>query len=274
METQRNRVTSGLEKLMTASSEIKRMKVQLIEKESALEFAQQRAREYLQEIAQQTREAEQVRTAVAAKRDRLQEERDLVNLQKQDAEQELVAAEPALQRAAEALLSIQAGDIAALRKMQKPPNLIKRIMDGVLILNYQEVLKVTEDPEVPRADKSLGIAPRKLLTPSWASSLRMMTSGTFLQDLLRFEKDRVTDETCELLQPYLEMTDFTTETARKVSGSVAGLCTWIKSMVEYHDVAQMVEPKRRAVFDVLYLIIIMQYSDSMIGRNEAASGRT
>eukprot|EP00698_Gefionella_okellyi_P018829 TRINITY_DN568_c0_g1_i2.p1 TRINITY_DN568_c0_g1~~TRINITY_DN568_c0_g1_i2.p1 ORF type:complete len:4478 (+),score=1217.70 TRINITY_DN568_c0_g1_i2:54-13487(+) len=245
----RTGVTQGLENLSTASREIARMRIELIEKEKALAVAQQHAREYLVDITAQTTEAEKVKAAVLEVKEKLQEERERISLQKADAEQDLAAAEPALQRAAEALNSITVGDIAALKKMAKPPNLIKRILDGVLILNFQDVVKVSEDPEVPRTDKALNLAQRKLLLPSWGQSVRMMTNTSFLSDLLNFPKDSVTDETCELLAPYLEMMDFTTEAARKVSGNIAGLCTWIKAMVEYHEVAIVVEPKRQAVWE-------------------------
>ena len=39
------------------------------------------------------------------------------------------------------------------------------------------------------------------------------------------------------------MNGFTFESARHVSGNIAGLCVWVRSMVQYHEVAQHVLPK-------------------------------
>ena len=49
-------------------------------------------------------------------------------------ESKLAAAIPALAAAEEALKTINAGDIATVKKLGKPPHLVKRIMDCVLIL--------------------------------------------------------------------------------------------------------------------------------------------
>jgi len=132
--------------------------------------------------------------------------------------------------------------------MKSPPNLIKRVLDAILTLLNQRLVPVSVDPEVPRTDKSLGYPPRRLLLPSWEYAVHAMTDGDFVGNLFKFNKDAVTDETCELLQPYLEMIDFSTEAAQKVSGSVAGLCTWVKAMVKYHEATKVVEPMRQKVY--------------------------
>ena len=51
----------------------------------------------------------------------------------------------------------------------------------------------------------------------------------------------------ELLQPYFAAPDFNYESAKKASGSVAGLCNWAEAMCTYHEVAKVVEPKIAAL---------------------------
>ena len=64
--------------------------------------------------------------------------------------------------------TIKAAHIATVRKLAKPPHLIMRIMDCVLLLFQKKVDSVTLDPDRP--------CPR----PSWAESLKVRISHTLL----------------------------------------------------------------------------------------------
>ena len=72
--------------------------------------------------------------------------------------------------------TIKAADIATVRKLAKPPHLIMRIMDCILILFQENIQTVTQDPE------------RESPTPSWADALKLMSQSTFLFNLLNFNK--------------------------------------------------------------------------------------
>ena len=50
-----------------------------------------------------------------------------------------------------------------------------------------------------------------------------MAAGGFLQGLLTFAKDTITEEMVELLEPYLVADDYNLESAKKSSGDVAGI---------------------------------------------------
>eukprot|EP00658_Telonema_sp_P-2_P057198 TRINITY_DN4564_c0_g1_i1.p1 TRINITY_DN4564_c0_g1~~TRINITY_DN4564_c0_g1_i1.p1 ORF type:complete len:548 (+),score=216.81 TRINITY_DN4564_c0_g1_i1:198-1841(+) len=78
---------------------------------------------------------------------------------------------------------------------------------------------------------------------SWSETRLMMNDPKLLDILKGFETDTITDETCELMYPYLEMDDFNVEMAAKASGNVAGLCDWCSAMVEYYFIAKFVAPK-------------------------------
>jgi len=86
-----------------------------------------------------------------------------------------------------------------------------------------------------------------------------MGRSTFLQEVQEFPKDTINDETIELLYPYVtrrdarehmpvhSADDLTFADAKKASGNVAGLCTWINSMVLYTEISKVVKPKMEAV---------------------------
>ena len=77
------------------------------------------------------------------------------------AEEKLEAAKPALEEAEAALQTIKPAHIATVRKLAKPPHLIMRIMDSVLILFRKRVDPVVFDAE------------RNCVKPSWSESLKV-----------------------------------------------------------------------------------------------------
>ena len=62
-------------------------------------------------------------------------------------------------------------------RLGRPPHLIQRIMDCVLILFQRRLDLVTQDPE------------KAAVKPSWGESLKMMTETAFLNNLQNFNKD-------------------------------------------------------------------------------------
>ena len=67
----------------------------------------------------------------------------------------------------------------AVRKLAKPPHLIMRIMDCVLLLFQRHVEPVTLDPDRP--------CPK----PSWHEALKLMSATNILQGLLTFPKANI-----------------------------------------------------------------------------------
>ena len=75
-----------------------------------------------------------------------------------------------------------------LKALKKPPELIKRLFECVLLL-FQEHVMVCEVETVKRLQ----------LCVTWERSSMVMSRSTFLDDLFNFDKDAINDETVELL---------------------------------------------------------------------------
>ena len=230
LNQQAQRMDTGLDKLREASESVAELSKELVVKEKELAVASKEAEKVLAEVTVKAAAAEKVKAEVQVVKDRAQGVADVISADKAVAEAKLEKARPALEEAEAALQTIKAADIATVRKLGKPPHLIMRIMDCVLLLFQKKLNPMAQDPERPGP------------APSWSESLKMMSQTGFLQALQNFPKDTINDETVELMQPYFSMEDYTLEIAKKVCGNVAGLCSWTKAMAAFFSVNKEVLP--------------------------------
>eukprot|EP00760_Papus_ankaliazontas_P001566 PhM_4_TR10512/c1_g1_i1/m.53321/K10408/DNAH; dynein heavy chain, axonemal len=243
LEASRNVVDVGLQKLYKAEEDITTMKSEITEKEKKLAQAQSETDELLMEITDTTANAQRQKAKISQVKDILAEEADRIDRQRAEAAADLAAAQPALEAARAALDQITQSDMKTLKSILKPPELVRRIFDGVCILLQMAMDPVTVEP--------VGVSKRLVMNDSWGTSGRPLVSRIDIMEVLNnFNvklKDNINDETCELIQPYLDQDDFVYDRARSACGNVAGLCTWVRAMQTYHNIAKYVEPKTRAL---------------------------
>ncbi|XP_078399005.1 dynein axonemal heavy chain 8-like [Cetorhinus maximus] len=220
----------GLSKLMEATESVALLAKELAGKEKELAVASRNADKVLGEVTVSAQAAELVKNEVLVVKDKAQKIVEEIEMDKNFAEGKLIAAKPALEAAEAALNTIKPADISTVRKLAKPPHLIMRILDCVLVLFQKKMDAVTMDPERP------------CVKPSWGESLKLLSGTGFLQALQQFPKDTINDETVEILQPYFIMEDYTFENAKKVCGNVAGLLSWTQAMAAFFSINKEVLP--------------------------------
>lgn len=231
MITVTTRMDTGVHKLTDAKAATKDLQVELAIKEEELKIAGADAETVLARVLSEATVAEKARSKVEDIKQRCEHLVREMEKGKQAAEAKLVAAKPALDEAEEALNTIKTADIATVRKLPKPPNLIMRIMDCVNLLFYRPMGPVRIDPDREGC-----------LTTSWTESTRFMSNPGFLAMLVNYPRHILTAEMIELLEPYMNASDYNPTSARKTCGNVAGLLQWTTAMVKYFFVSKVVIP--------------------------------
>lgn len=224
------RMDNGLIKLLEAAESVAELSKELLVMEKELEVANLKAEKVLQEVTVAAGDAEKVKNKVMITKEACEKLVREIAEEKRVAEEKLEDARPALEEAEEALNTVKPANIATVRKLGRPPHLIMRVMDAVLILFRKKMLKHEPDPTVPCP------------LPSWQDALKVMSGTSFLSLLLNYPKDTINDEMVELLEPYLTMEDYNMATALRVCSDVAGLLCWTQSMAVFFGINKEVLP--------------------------------
>ncbi|UYV82972.1 DNAH8 [Cordylochernes scorpioides] len=234
------RINSGLDKMLEAVESVNLLKIELAEMDKELIIKNAEAQLVLNEVTQVATAAEKVKAEVMTVKTRAEKIVSDIKSDKAVAEVKLEAARPALEEAEQALQTIKAADIATVRKLGKPPHLIMRIMDCVLILFLRRLETSQPDPEKPCPKTTWA---ESLKPPSQKTLCEQLMSDTrFMSQLQNFPKDTINEEMVELMHPYLRMEDYNMESAKKVCGNVAGLCSWTQAMAFFYSINKEVLP--------------------------------
>ena len=243
--SQIKKLEKGQAKLAEAERGTEIMGHELKEQQVELEGKGEELARLLDRIRADTTMAERKKGEVEAVRRRLESEAKNLADKVLHIEAELADALPVLEEALAALDAITSGDISNLRTMRQPPMLIKRIMDAVLIIMKFPLPPQLVLYEMDAQGKSFVEGAEML--PCWNEAKTMMADGSkFLKSLTEFNPGLLNEESIDLLEPYLKRADFTYTAAKRSSGAIAGVCTWVRSLSNYFHVAKVVLPLKDA----------------------------
>lgn len=107
-----------------------------------------------------------------------------------------------------------------IKAYANPPPLVAEVMKGVLILREASDL-------------------------SWAEAKRQLGEQNFINELINFDKDEMSDKTLKKIGQMVIKPDFKPETVGRVSVAAMSLCKWVRAMEVYGRIYRVVEPKRK-----------------------------
>ncbi|XP_072257291.1 dynein axonemal heavy chain 3-like [Pyxicephalus adspersus] len=231
--TSKNRYMVGLEKLDFASSQIAIMQQELTELKPMLIERSSETEELVNIIADETLEVEAVKSLVEADEATANKAALEAKAIKEECEQKLSVAIPALNAAVAALDTLKASDITLLKTMQNPPSGVRLTLSAICILK--------------------GIKPEKKGDPSgkstddyWPASKKMMGDMKFLDSLKEFDKDNIpTKVIAQIRRDFISNPEFQPAVIKNVSSACEGLCSWVRAIEVYDKVAKIVAPKRQ-----------------------------
>lgn len=139
------KMDTGLEKLAEASESVEVLKKDLAIMETELAQASLKSEQVLVEVTERAAQAECVKNQVMIVKEKAEALVANIAVEKALAMEKLEAAKPALEEAEAALNTIKPAHIATVRKLGRPPHLIMRIMDSVLILFQRKLHPIVPD---------------------------------------------------------------------------------------------------------------------------------
>jgi dynein heavy chain, axonemal len=148
-------------------------------------------------------------------------QKDEVELQQLtlDAQKEVDDALPALQKAEDALNSLNKKDIAEIKAYSKPPELVELVLNAVMCIK-----------KLPHGD--------------WNETKKCISDPNFLQSLIAFDKESLNEALMSKLSKFTSLAKFNPDEVGKQSGAAKSLCQWIRAMEMYGKILKVVAPKR------------------------------
>nr|XP_054101684.1 dynein axonemal heavy chain 1 isoform X2 [Callithrix jacchus] len=236
LKTAKNRMKSGLDKLLRTSEDIAKMQEELEIMHPLLEEAAKDTMLTMEQIKVDTAIAEETRNSVQAEEIKANEKAKKAQAIADDAQKDLDEALPALDTALASLRNLNKNDLTEVRAMQRPPPGVKLVIEAVCIMRGIKPKKVPGEKLGTKVDDY------------WEPGKGLLQDlGRFLESLFKFDKDNIGDAVIKAIQPYIDNEEFQPAAIAKVSKACTSICQWVRAMHKYHFVAKAVEPKRQAL---------------------------
>uniref|UniRef100_A0A8U8C9W7 Dynein axonemal heavy chain 17 n=1 Tax=Geospiza parvula TaxID=87175 RepID=A0A8U8C9W7_GEOPR len=218
LKAKMERLENGLEKLKSTSAQVDELKAKLAAQEVELK---QKNEDADKKVSRKKAVADEEERKVAL----IAQE---VEQKKKDCEEDLAKAEPALAAAQAALNTLNKTNLTELRSFGSPPSAVSNVTAAVMVLT-------APGGKIPK-DRS------------WkAARVAMARVDSFLDSLIKFNKENIHENCLKALQPYLQDPSFNPEFVATKSAAAAGLCSWVLNIERFHRVFCEVQPKRQAL---------------------------
>eukprot|EP00698_Gefionella_okellyi_P019150 TRINITY_DN5834_c0_g2_i1.p1 TRINITY_DN5834_c0_g2~~TRINITY_DN5834_c0_g2_i1.p1 ORF type:complete len:4046 (-),score=1123.04 TRINITY_DN5834_c0_g2_i1:354-12491(-) len=234
----KGRYERGLEKLQSSQVKVSEMKEELAALQPKLERTNARTEILLMTIEKETADAEQTKRLLQQEEEEVSVVVQRNQTLKDECEAELAKSMPALKRATQALNELDKNDISEVKSMKKPPQGVKLVMEAVCVMTGVEPVK--------KSEKSATGLTVKL--DYWEAAQKfLLNDPKFLQNLLTFDKDSITEDTVERIKTYITDPLFNPDQIARASKAAKGLSVWVRAVDFYHRIQTAVAPKKAAL---------------------------
>lgn len=221
------RLENGLIKLAQCAEQAEELKKDLAVQEVELNIKNEAADELIEAVNAENMTVQASKGEATDKQRKVNIMKEQITIEKRANEEELRKAKPELDRAAEALNTLNKNNLTELKSFGSPPDIVVKVCAAVLVLYSKG--KIPKDR-------------------SWKQSKLMMSKvDEFLNNLINFDKDNIPPEVIKEVSVYMEDPEFDGEKIKSRSLAAAGLAAWVVGIVGYNAVYLLVEPKIRAV---------------------------
>ena len=236
VDTKQQRLEMGLQKLEYTSEQVTEMRESLIRLRPELEKTQAEVDEMMVQIHEDRVQADATRAVVAEEEGLAREKAETTRAIADDAQRDLDAVLPLLDKAVECLNALKRADIEEVRSMARPPLGVQITMEAACIM-------FDVKPAVKR--NALGQAE----TDYWeAAKSKLLRDGrSFLQRMFAYDRDHIPEHTIKAIEEYIDRPEFQPDEVDRVNKASAGVCLWVRAMFQYHQVLLAVEPKKQSL---------------------------
>ncbi|XP_067862341.1 dynein axonemal heavy chain 10 [Heptranchias perlo] len=216
------RLEGGLDKLKEASIQLAELNMKLAEQKIILAEKTEACEALLAEIAINTAVAEEKKQLAEEKATEIEEQNKVIAVEKQDAENSLAEALPALEAARIALQSLEKSDVTEIRSFAKPPRQVQTVCECILVMRgYKEI--------------------------NWKSAKGMMSEANFLKNLMEMDCDAIGQTQVKTVKGFLKNLNTSFDEMQAISRAGAGMLKFVEAVMGYCDVAREIKPKREKV---------------------------
>lgn len=217
------RFEGGLQKLIDAAAYLDQLNAKLVVQKAQVDQKAEANNALLLQITENKAKVQAKQRLATAKERELKELQTQIISKKEEAEQGLAEALPAVEAARAALSNLSKQDITELRSFATPAKAVQIVAQCVCIL-----LGLKDDI-------------------SWKSAKGMMAGISFISDLLSLNPDELTDKQMKAVKDLLKKMDVTAEKMESISAAAFGLYNWVLAIVKFSVIAKGVIPKKKAV---------------------------
>uniref|UniRef100_A0A182PB45 Dynein heavy chain tail domain-containing protein n=1 Tax=Anopheles epiroticus TaxID=199890 RepID=A0A182PB45_9DIPT len=209
----------GIERIEDATVKVANLSEELEQRQREIALFQLQLDEFLEQIAQQTKEADEQTEEVSVKRVKIGAEEIVCKQLAEVAGADLQRAMPALNAAVAALDSLNKKDMNEIKSYSRPPTKVELVMEAVMILLGKE--------------------------PTWVESKRQLGEQKFLDTLKGFDRNNISERTLKTISGYVKNPELEPDKVGTVSKAAKSLMLWVRAIDNYGKVYKFVGPKIR-----------------------------